>query len=185
LWRVWLGHTRVSQQSLQFARRQIAAYDNRSPAELLAGEYVRLEQRQPTVGERLGSKLSAPLDDAARALGVNLALVVWRSFEHAAAGQLRVVQPADWELAEQFLRVDEELRKRDASAVVESDDVVAVLQPELAAYVRERVEATVRGCEELDLDDVDAVYRLILVQVLALSYAVEPPAGLAGSEHSS
>ena len=31
--------------------------------------------------------------------------------------------------------------------------------------------------ESVDVDDVDAVYRLVLVEILALSYAVHRPVG--------
>ena len=186
---MWIGHTaipaiapyaRVPERSIEYASGLLAA-DAQSASALLAGEYALLQHSQPTLGDRIGDKLSLPLDDAARGLGVTLSLVVWRAFEHATPGALRVIEPIDWDNAEQFLQVDEELRRMDPRAMVESDDVIAMLQPEVARFVRKTVDATVRAYDEIDLDDVDAVYRLVLIEVLALSYAVMPPGGADGS----
>jgi hypothetical protein len=76
------------------------------------------------------------------------------------------------------LGLDEELRKRDPTAPLESEDVVSHYQPELAAFLRGKVEETARvHKDDVDLDQVDAVYRLALVEVLAFSYAFPAPAG--------
>lgn len=169
-------YARVSVRSLELASETLAAYAGLSAEALVTGEFTRMQELQPTLGERIGRRLEMPLDDAARGLGVMLSMLVWLAFEHAAQGGIRIVQEEDWEHAEQVLKVDEDLRKDDPRAVIESDDIIAMHQPDIARFVRERVEATVRAYEdEIDMDDVDAVYRLVLVEVLALSYAVLPP----------
>lgn len=170
-------YARVTVRSLDHASQTLSAYEGLSSEALVSSEFARMQQLQPTMGERIGRRLALPLDDAARGLGVTLSMLVWLAFEYQAQGGLGVVQDADWEHAEQVFKVDEDLRKNDPRAVIESDDIIAIQQPEIARFVRERVEATVRAFEEeIDVDDVDAVYRLVLVEVLALSYAVRPPA---------
>ena len=56
-----------------------------------------------------------------------------------------------------------------------TEDVIAMEQPELMRFIGEHLEAALET--EADTADVDAiheVYRLLLIEVLALSYAVQP-----------
>jgi thiol-disulfide isomerase/thioredoxin len=67
--------------------------------------------------------------------------------------------------------------------LLESDDVVAMGQPHLVGFVREQVEAALEPDEDgdaadVDLDAVSAVYRAVLVEILALGQAVAPPRGV-------
>jgi hypothetical protein len=51
-------------------------------------------------------------------------------------------------------------------------------QPSLLEFVHEHLDATLEAhAEDVDVDDVHTVYRLVLVEILALSYAVRKPAG--------
>ena len=64
----------------------------------------------------------------------------------------------------------------DPAEVVDSDDVVAMEQPHLLHFVHEHVDAALEAhADEVDVDDVHAIYRVVLVEILALSYAVKPP----------
>jgi hypothetical protein len=185
---VWLSHTaipdippyaRLTARSLEDAARRLQTYEGLSAEALMLGEFSRFQASQPTIGERVARKLGGPIDDAARGLGVTLALLVWLAFEDASSAGIKVVEPSDWDHAEQWLQIDEDLRKGDPKAMIESDDIIASQQPEIARCVRERIDATVQAfADEIDLDDVDAVYRMVLVEVLALSYALRPPSEL-------
>ena len=67
--------------------------------------------------------------------------------------------------------------------MLESDDVVAMGQPHLVSFVRDQVEAALEPDEDgeaadVDLDAVSAVYRAVLVEILALGQAVSPPRGV-------
>jgi hypothetical protein len=74
------------------------------------------------------------------------------------------------------LLADEEMRRKDSKAVLESDDVIAAYQPAVWRWVLARVEATVLGCSgEVDMDEIDAVVRVVSVLLLVLSYAVVSP----------
>jgi len=77
---------------------------------------------------------------------------------------------------------DEELRRGDADEVLESDDLVAIGQPHLMAFVREQLEAALEPDEdgdpaEVDLDAVAGVYRAVLIEILALGQTLTSPKG--------
>jgi hypothetical protein len=68
--------------------------------------------------------------------------------------------------------------------------VMAIEQPGILAFINEHVEAALepsdghgnaqseeRDVREVDVDDVHAVYRTVLVMTLALSHAVAPASG--------
>jgi hypothetical protein len=79
---------------------------------------------------------------------------------------------------EELLTLDEELRRADPAEALDSDDVIAMEQPYLLAFVHEHVDATLEAhADEVDVDDVHVVYRSVLVEILALSYAVQRPSG--------
>src|SRR5690349_3933304 len=80
--------------------------------------------------------------------------------------------------ADELLTLDEELRRADPAESLDSDDVIAMEQPHVLAFVHEHIDATLDAhAEDIDVDDVHVVYRTVLVEVLALSYAVRRPDG--------
>ena len=105
-----------------------------------------------------------------------MAVALWIAFERTAAYGIDSVRPEDWNHAKQLLRADEEIRRKNPSAVMESDDVIALQQPDAAAFIRARLDEVLRAyADEVDVDDADKVYDLMLIEVLALSYAVRAP----------
>jgi hypothetical protein len=63
--------------------------------------------------------------------------------------------------------------------MMDSDDIIAVEQPALLSFVNRHLEATLQAhADSIDVDDVAQIYRAVLIEVLALSYAVTKPAGL-------
>ena len=78
-----------------------------------------------------------------------------------------------------MLELDEQIRLSDQAEVVDSDDVVAMEQPQLLEFIHEHLDAALEAnADEVDVDDVHQVYRAILVLVLALSYAVRTPSNV-------
>jgi len=135
---------------------------------------------QPALARWLGKALAAPADDTARGLGASLAVTIWNAFRLTAGDRLRRVSQEDCRSAEQLLRADEELRRDNAKVVLESEDIIAMHQPDIARFIRDRIEDTMMTlADQVDVDDIDAVYRMLLVEVLVLSYAVQPPEELA------
>ncbi len=138
--------------------------------------FTEFEERQPALAEHIALVLGKPLDETALALGYFLTLAVWLAFDRNFEGRLEVVGADAVAAVEQSLALDEELRRLDPAEAVDSDDVVAMEQPHVLAFVHEHLDAALEvHAGEIDVDDVHAIYRVVLVEVLALSYAVRPP----------
>jgi hypothetical protein len=122
--------------------------------------------------------LCDPLDDTALALGYFLALTVWLAFDEAHGEKLATVSREEIVATQELLELDEEMRCADGTESLESEDVVAMDQPALLQFIHDHVDATLHAhADSVDVDDVNIVYRAILVQLLALSYSVKRPAG--------
>jgi len=91
------------------------------------------------------------------------------------------VSEAQLEASQKALELEEELRASNAHEPLDTDDVMAIEQPGVLAFVNEHVDAALEPSEtearEVDVDDVHVVYRAVLVLTLALSHAVGPAAG--------
>jgi hypothetical protein len=153
-----------------------------SPKSDLDEAFARFERTQPAVAQLAANVLSRPLDETALALGYFLTIAVWMAFERAFGARLAEVTEEALSAAETALTLEEELRAAHAEEPLELDDVMAIEQPGILAFVNEHVEAALEptddgGAREVDVDDVHAVYRSVLVMTLALSHAVEPSSG--------
>jgi hypothetical protein len=171
------SYARVPEHALEAVREGLADDDDEARAQLDEA-FERFEQTQPTLAGHVAEALNQPLDETALALGYFLALAVWLAFEHVHGDHLDEVGSEELSATEQLLTLDEELRRADPAEALDSDDVVAMEQPHLLEFVHEHVDATLdTHAEDIDVDDVHVVYRTILVEILALSYAVQRPAG--------
>ncbi|MET0591183.1 MAG: hypothetical protein ABW133_00685 [Polyangiaceae bacterium] len=142
----------------------------------LDSAFTRFEATQPAIAERVASALGQPIDETALALGYFLTLAIWLAFERNFEERLAEVHSEELAAAEQSLVLDEELRRVDPAETVESDDVVAMEQPDVLAFVHEHLDNALEAhAGEVDVDDVHAIYRVVLIEILALSYAVSPP----------
>lgn len=164
--------------------------------ERLDRAFHHFEVRQPALAARLNRLLSRPLDETALALGYFLGITIFlafeRQFETEGGMRLSEVDDTTIDATEESLALEEELRAARSSEPLEVEDVVAREQPAIVAFLHEHVDAALdldesgekdvqpstRG-REVDVDDVDAVYRMMLVVALCLSHAVEPKAGQA------
>jgi hypothetical protein len=152
------------------------AEDDEVSRERLDLAFSRFEETQPALAKRVASALGRPIDETALALGYFLTLAVWLAFERNFEGRLVEVLPDQLAAAEQSLTLDEELRRVDPAEAVDSDDVVAMEQPHLLSFVHEHVDTALEAhAGDVDVEDVHAIYRIVLIEVLALSHAVHPP----------
>jgi hypothetical protein len=150
--------------------------DDPESEERLTEALGRFETTQPALSSRVAHTLGHPLDETALALGYFLSIAVWLTFETSFGARLGEVQESDLEASSQALALDEELRRDAPDEAVDTDDVVAMEQPAMVEFVREHVEVALEAhADEVELDDVDAIYRLILLEIVALSHAVRPP----------
>ncbi len=140
--------------------------------------FERFEREQPVLARRIGNRLARTSDEVALALGYFLCLSVWLAFDRHFGERVGLVGDTALDSVDEALHLDEELRGSDPSEALDSDDVVGMEQPYVIAYISEHVEAALEvHAAEVDVDAVHATYRLVLVELLALSYAVAPPAG--------
>jgi hypothetical protein len=145
--------------------------------------YADLDRKQPALATWLADEVSGRHDELVQSLGYFLAVTVYLAFAEAFPRRLREVDDGGLQMALDTLAADEELRANDPSEILDSDDVVAMGQPALLAFVQHHLDqALEQAGTELDLADLDRVYRAVLVEVIALSHAVESPSGRVGPE---
>jgi hypothetical protein len=138
--------------------------------------FARFERTQPALAARIAKTLNGPLDETALALGYFLTLAIWLAFDRVFRTELGEVTETALGGVEEALQLDEQIRLSDPAEAVDSDDVVAMEQPDVLAFVHEHLDAALEAnAEEVDVDDVHAIYHVVLVEVLALSYAVRAP----------
>jgi hypothetical protein len=136
----------------------------------LDSAFSRFEATQPAIASRVATALGRPIDETALALGYFLTLAIWLAFERNFEGRLGQVLEEELVGAEQSLALDEELRRVDPAEAVDSDDVVAMEQPDLLSFVHEHLDNALEAhAGEVDVDDVHTIYRVVLIEVLALS----------------
>jgi hypothetical protein len=143
--------------------------------------FERFERTQPALAQRAADILARPLDETALALGYFLTIAVWLSFEQAFGARLAEVSEDERAAADAALELEAELRASNVEEPLELEDVMAIEQPGVLAFVNEHVDAALEPQDdagrEVDVDDVHLVYRNVLVQTLALSHAVASLAG--------
>jgi hypothetical protein len=143
--------------------------------------FERFERTQPALAQQAADILARPLDETALALGYFLTIAVWLAFERAFGVRLAEVSEEDRSAADAALELEEQLRATHSHEPLELEDVMAIEQPGILAFMNEHVDAALEPQEgdprEVDVDDVHVVYRNVLVQTLALSHAVTSTTG--------
>jgi hypothetical protein len=173
------SYAQVPARVLSEIEDQLAEDDDDSRKQL-DDAFTRFEQTQPALAERISTVLSGPLDETALALGYFLTLAVWLAFDEVFAQDLEEVTDTALAGVEESLNLDEQIRLTDPAEALDSDDVIAMEQPDILAFVQEHLDAALEAnAHEVDVDDVHSIYRVVLIEVLALSYAVRPPANWA------
>ncbi len=138
------------------------------------------EETQPALADRISNILNGPLDETALALGYFLTLAIWLGFDGTFGSEMTEVTETALVGVEESLQLDEQIRLSDPAEAVDSDDVVAMEQPDILSFVHEHLDAALEAnAGEVDVSDVHSIYRVVLVEVLALSYAVKAPANWA------
>ncbi len=165
----------VPSRALSSVEDELGQDDERARAHLDEA-FARFEHTQPALAERISKALHGPLDETALALGYFLTLAVWLAFDRTFRGDVAEVSTTALGSVEEALQLDEQIRLSDPAEAVDSDDVVAMEQPDILSFVNEHIDAALdANAEEVDVDDVHAIYQVVLVEVLALSYAVKAP----------
>lgn len=165
----------VPLRALADVEDQLASDDDDARAKLDEA-FGRFERTQPALADRIAQILSGPLDETALALGYFLTLAVWLAFDTVFHDELEEISTVALTGVEESLKLDEQLRLADPAEALDSDDVIAMEQPDILSFVHEHIDAALEAnASEVDVDDVHEIYRVVLIEVLALSYAVRPP----------
>ena len=168
------------------AVEQELADDTPRSRDELDGAFARFEATQPYLADAVSQVLSKPLDETALALGYFLSISIFLAFERTfGESRLREVSADCLAATEHSIALEEELRAAHGDEPLDLDDVVSLEQPHVLAFVHEHVDAALEpGCgegaeaaapkeaREVDVDDVHAVYRGIVLLTLCLSHAV-------------
>jgi hypothetical protein len=171
------SYARVPSHVLDAVRDGFAEDDEQARAQL-DDAFQRFEETQPALSAKVSDVLGRPLDETALALGYFLTLATWLAFERTHGDQLGEVLPTEAAAASELLELDEKLKMADPDEPLETDDVISMEQPDLMGFVHEHLDATLEShAQHIDVDDVSQVYKLVLSEVLALSYAVARPRG--------
>jgi hypothetical protein len=170
----------VGRDVLEFVEAELAEGGLGAKSEL-DDAFERFERTQPALAQAAAEILSRPLDETALALGYFLTIAVWLSFERAFGERLAEVSEEALAAANAALDLEEQLRASHSNEPLELEDVMAIEQPGVLAFVNEHLDAALEppddGAREVDVDDVHLVYRNVLVETLALSHAVTSTAG--------
>ena len=166
------------------------ADDSPRSREELDGAFTRFEATQPHLAESVSGVLARPLDETALALGYFLSIAIWLAFDRTfGPNRLREVSADVLSATAEAIALEEELRATNGAEPLELDDVVSLEQPHVLAFVHEHVDAALdpsaraegedQGAkrEDIDVDDVHAVYRATVLLTLCLSHAVVPVDG--------
>ncbi len=173
------AYAQVPLRSLSTVEEELGEDDEQARARLDEA-FARFERTQPALAERISGVLNGPLDETALALGYFLTLAIWLAFDRVFGSDLAEVTETALTGVEEALQLDEQIRLSDPAEAVDSDDVVAMEQPDVLSFVHEHLDAALEAnANEVDVDDVHSIYHVVLVEVLALSYAVGAPANWA------
>jgi hypothetical protein len=175
---------------LESIERELAD-DSPRAREALDGAFARFEATQPHLADAVSQVLSRPLDETALALGYFLSIAIWMAFERAfGEPRLRQVSEDALKATDEAIQLEEELRAAHGDEPLDLDDVVSIEQPNVLAFVHGHVEAALdpavgsgeeRPAREVDVDDVRAVYRAVVLLTLCMSHAVVPVDGASRS----
>ena len=154
--------------------------DEADDDDLLDEAFERFEQTQPALANHVTTALSRPLDDNALGLGYFLAIALWLTFDEQFGPRLRTVDGDALRATDESIALEEALRAENTRDPATVDDVIAQQQPAAAAFIHAHVEAALDSEPGVpaSVRDVDSVYRLALVVLLSLSYAVLPDEAL-------
>jgi hypothetical protein len=170
-------YARVPASAVAAVEATFAGADERT-RRLCAEGFDRFSAQQQALAKYMVDKLPQSLDDAALALGHMLGVAVFAAFETFPAEALRRLDADAVAAVDAALGADEELRRVDPMDALDSEDIVAIEQPALMAFVNKQIGLTLsEHAQSIDIDHVALVFRAVLVEILALSHAVAPPRG--------
>jgi len=185
------SHAVVEPRTVEGVREAFEADDDDAQRKL-DDAFSRFEATQPALSARLEDALEKRgLDETARTLGYFLGVCVWLAFDRQFGGRLGRVDDVAVRAETDALELEAELRASGDSLASElrgpavggsldAEDVVSREQPALMEFIHEHIDVALDSesfATKGDVDDVHAIYRVVLVELLSLSHAVAPHPG--------
>jgi hypothetical protein len=175
------SHAVIEQRTIEAVRDAFADDDDEAQSKL-DDAFARFEATQPALSARLEDALERRgLDETARTLGYFLGVCVWLAFDKQFEGRVSRVDEIAVRAESDALDLEADIRAAQPEGALDSDDVVMREQPALMSFVREHIDVALElpgeEAREIDVDDVHAIYRVVLVEILSLSHAVAPHPG--------
>jgi hypothetical protein len=168
-------YAKVSAAAIERVELRLTRSDRAGDQTLLVA-FSSFERTQPALSARMAASLKKPRGETVLALGYFLCLAVWMSFEETFGPRLRAVTEDEVSSTLESLTLDGEIRQSAPDEVVETDDVIAMEQPDLVEFIREHIDVALEADPTgVEVDEVDEIYQIILLEVIALSYAITPP----------
>lgn len=171
------SYAKVGRAALEQLRNQLLMQADRSPAAFDA-MFQEFEEQQPILADHVGSVLSGSLKDAAVALGYFLSVSIWAAFNQTLGTSLDSISVEELRSTAELFALDQDLREERPQESLDTSDVIFMEQPALVEFVHESIQGTVRANNgQLDQEEVRQIQQMLLIEILALSYAVRSPAG--------
>lgn len=147
---------------------------------LVDGGLERFDRVQPVLSTYVGTCLGDIGDQTALALGHFLCVSSYLLFDRAFGARLRTVDEEALNAAREALVTESELQEREPTGRLSAAASVATLQPHVASFVDMHMQAALEADGTPVSDEaLGGVFGTVLVVVVALSGAVEPPEGSA------
>ena len=140
--------------------------------------FAVFERKQPAVADFLAGQLAETEDELLQSLGYYLAIAIFIAFDETFPTRLNEVSMDALAFYDATLQADEDYRASLEDSSIDTDDVVAMTQPSLVEFLQHHITEAVDQAEgEVDMDELEIIYRAILVQIVALSHGVRSPEG--------
>ncbi len=171
------SYARVPSHALEHVRRQLVLEGDEAH-DRLDEAFEDFEEEQPILASLVGQILSRPLSEPAMALGFFLSVSIWLAFDHTHGSAVQCVGAEELYSTQELVSLDESLRVGESQEPLETADVISMEQPALVEFVHEHMEATLDMRDtDITASELSLIYRTVLVEILALSYAVAAPVG--------
>ncbi len=150
--------------------------DGEHALERLDDAFENFEVSQAALSDSIRKVLDGPLGEPATALGFFLSLAVWMAFDQTQSDGLRSITSEELNSTELLVALDEKIRADETGEIIETDEVISMEQPSLVEFVREHISTTLdTQTEYVDPEELKEIYSMLLIEMLALSYAVQAP----------
>lgn len=171
------SYARLSEHAISRVREQLLEENAHSEA-ALDEAFDGFEDAQKPLADHVGEVLGGSLSDTLLAVGYFLSLTIWLTFQRSIGSELQTISQDELHSTMELFALDEELRQGRPHDPLDTDDVVAMEQPALVQLVHEHIKKVLdQEGSEVNAEHVRKIYRMLLIEILSLSYAVRAPAG--------